>query len=550
LSAAQLNPFERSLHRAASLVGQWATRAPSGDASIRDALTVDGLSLWDVMAPELSLYYVPDSLAPRARPRSLRRILGPYLSALKYARPRRESPNTSDCSRWPEGATALFIGFTPYLARDVLQPVIGLLRGSALTPVMLEAGSGISDTSAHSTHRHRDACAAEQGYRFAVSARQAAARVTGDPRYQQLFADDGRVLWPLVKPGIRKAFHIVASRLLPDTVAVARHVLEVHRPAVIVSIDVADPRTRVYSALGAALGIPTVQVQSGGDIVTECVEWRFLMDAVVAAQGTAARQVLLQHGVPAHKIVVTGSPRHDRLTPADSEHVAEFRTRFSIPRGNRAVLFASSYSLQAFENNLADTVALLRAMKQSMFAAVAAVPGVSLVVKPHPLENVAETRALTGDASRISFAEPSEDIRPLASACDAFFTLGSTATLDGIVLGKPTVCPAFPGWTISDLFIRTGAVVAPRSEPEIVATLREIAADGGADILRRHADRRREYLSSVVCEGGQGATRRIADLITQLASDPQQAAGSCVAEVKDQHHRHSPQRPRQSGVAD
>ncbi len=513
---------------------------------------MDGLSLWDVMAPELALYLVPHSLAPRARPRSLRRILGPYLSALKYARPRRESPDTSDCARWPDGPTALFIGFTPYLARDVLQPVIALMGGgAALTPVMLAAGSEGDDAAAHSTRRHRDARAAEQGYRFAVSARRAAARVTGDPRYQQLFTEDGRAMWPLVKDGIRKAFHIVASRLLPDAVAVACHVLEVHRPSVIVSIDVADPRTRIYSALGSALGIPTVQVQSGGDIVTECVEWRFLMDDVVAAQGTAAREALLQHGVPADKIVVTGSPRHDRLRPADSERVAEFRARFAIPPGNRAVLFASSYWLQAFENNLTDTVTLLRTMKQSMFAAVAAVPGVSLVVKPHPLENVAETRALIGDASRISFAEPSEDIRPLASACDAFFTLGSTATLDGIVLGKPTVCPAFPGWTMSNLFIRTGAVVAPCSEQEIVATLREIATDGGAEILRCHADKRREYLSSVVCEGGQGATRRIADLIGALAPGGRQVSRGCVTPVAEQHHRHSPpQRPRQAGGAD
>jgi|GEM_PF-1235990 len=514
----ELNSFEKSLDRSSTLVKRWGALAPGGEPGIRELLTVGGLSMWDVMAAELALYLIPDGLADRSGRRTLRQVLTPYLRPLKYAFWKSAPVDTGDCSRWPPGKTALFLGFTPYLARDVLQPVIDLLlREPGLTPVLLTALPGGGTAPAHSVHRHRSIACVGEAREFARAMRRASAILTGKDRYRRLFADEGRPLWPLVEHGVRRAFEVSASRILPDAAAVARHILTVHRPAVIVSIDVADPRTRIYTLLGAALGIPTVQVQSGGDIGRECVEWRFFLDDVVAAQGDSSRDMLLSHGVPAEKTRVTGSPRHDGLVGASAHLTGEFRRRFGVPPENRTVVFASSYFLEIFENNLAETGSLLRAMKKAMFAAVAAVPGVSLIVKPHPLENVAETRALVGDPSRVAFAEPGEDIRPLACACDAFFTMGSTATLDALVLGKPTVCPAFPGWVISDAFVRTGAVAVPRSERDIVDILREIAADGGAAILRRHAAKRSEYLSKVVRDGGQGATRRIADLLAELA---------------------------------
>jgi hypothetical protein len=472
------------------------------------------------MSVELALYLIPDGLAEKRGKRTFRQMLTPYLRPLKYAIWRSSPVNDSDCARWPSGKTALFIGFTPYMARDVLHPLIDLmLKENGLTPVLLNADSGLvgdGDAYVHSIHRHRSQETVNEARELAKSIRRASATLTGENSYQQIFADEQRPLWHLVKHGVRRAFSVHASFFLPDIIAVARHILTNHRPSVIVSIDVADPRTRVYSMLGKALGIPTVQIQSG-PVDQGVVEWRFLLDDIVAAQGSQARDVFISHDVPLEKIHVTGSPRYDELVVANDQEITNFRQRFEVPPGNRTVVFASSYFLEIFENNMAETGILIRAMKKTMFAAVAAVPGITLIVKPHPLENVAETRALVADHSRIVFAKPKEDIRPLIKACDAFFTLGSTATLDGLILGKPTACPAFSGWVISDPFIKTGAVLVPRSEDDIVAALREIVEDAGSRIFQQHAIKRSEFLDAVVRDGGRGATRRIADMLNALA---------------------------------
>lgn len=516
-----LNTFIESLQNSSRLVSKWSRQRPPGRASVQELLTVEGISVWDMMAAELALFLIPDGLAKRKRRESIWQLLVPYFRLIKYAFWKKAPVNTGDCSKWPSGNTALFLGFTPYMARDVLQPVIDLmLKEDGLVPVLLlESPPATGSVAVHSVQGHRSLETVNEARELAKAIRKASSILCGNDSYRQLFADSesGSRLWPKVKHGVTRAFWIRASIFLPDTIAVARHILTTHRPAVIVSIDVADPRTRVYSLIGKTMGIPTVQVQSG-PVDQGVVEWRFLLDDVVVAQGNQAKDVFLSHGVPPEKIHVLGSPRYDNLTKANEKEIGAFRQRFNVAHGNRTVVFASSYSLDIFENNLAEAMTLLKVMKKAMFEAVAAVPGVTLIVKPHPLENVEETKALVGDHSRIKFALPREDIRPLIAASDALFTLGSTCTLDGLILGKPTICPAFPGWGFCDLFIETGAVQGPRSQIEIVESLQEIVADAGLGILQRHAQRRSEYLTSVVRDEGKGATRRITDLLNALGS--------------------------------
>ena len=513
-----LNIFEQTLHKSSNLVKKWGVLGPPDDKSLRELLTINEISVWDVMAVELALYHIPNGLAEKSEHRTLRQILTSYLRPLKYALRKTAPIDTSDCGRWPSGNTALFLGFTGYLARDVLQPVVDMmLREDGLTPVFLtenvtsSAGAATSTHSAHSAHRHRCGVAARDASEFTIAIRRVSSILTGDDRYRHVFEDERRQLWPLIKEGVLKAFHAHAVHYLPETVAIARHILTVHRPAIIVSIDVADPRTRTYTQIAKALGIPSVQVQAG-PVSPGHVEWRFLQDELVAAQGDISRDVLISHGVTPDKIFVTGSPRYDGLSGATDCEIRALRERFAIPQANRIVVLASSYA--------GDHIAYeqpLRSMNKAMFAAVAKVLGVTLIVKPHPLVDGAEMRAMVADFSRVSFAKSGEDIRALIRSCDALFTFGSTATFDGLVLGKPTACIALPGWSFSDWVMQSGAVMALRSEQDIVAAMREIVADGGARILQRHAAKRSEYLSSTLCEEGQGATRRIVDLLNAKA---------------------------------
>ena len=56
---------------------------PNGK-SLREHLTVDEISLWDIMAPTIALYYVPVSLNMKRTNGSILRRLRPYITYTKH----------------------------------------------------------------------------------------------------------------------------------------------------------------------------------------------------------------------------------------------------------------------------------------------------------------------------------------------------------------------------------------------------------------------------------------------------------------------------------
>lgn len=514
----KLNDLESSLHRSTRLVKAWSERKLLGGSTFSDLLKINGVSLWEAMQVELALYLVTDSLADRSGRKSLKQILTPYLRPIKYAFWRPSTENSSGCRQWPIGKTVLFLSFNNYLVRDVLHPVMDILKDeTSLTPVLLtdnpELHSGVEHIHSINFHRTKHAVAESTALRGLIL--QLTGRFVRDKHCQSIFTERDIPLWAKVKQNIKRAFRVHASFYLPDIIAVAKHILEVHQPSAIISIDMADPRTRIFSILGKGLGIPTIQVQSGA-VGPEAVEWNFLIDDVVMAQGRQSRDYFISHGVPSEKIYITGSPRYDNFKVGSDVQIDNMKKRFGIPGDNLIILLASSYFLEIFENNLATTDIVLMDMKKAIFNAASKYPDLTLVVKPHPLERVEETMALSTGINNIVFAEKNEDIRPLISVCDAFFTFGSTATLDGIILEKPTICPAFPGWMISDNFIKTGSVPAPKNQIEIDLLLREIINDRGLSILNRHKSNRLSFLDEVVYQSDDKASRRIVGLVEQF----------------------------------
>ena len=515
----ELNTFEASLHRSAKLVKEWGDHKLPDGGSLRSLLTIKGLSMWDVMTVELALYLVPDSLAIRVKRRSLRQVFTPYLRPIKYAFWKPSELNFSDCARWPTGKTALFLGFSDYLARDIFHPVMSLMVDDGrITPVLLsdnqERHSGFQHV--HSMHRHRTQSCIDESLSFRKLILKATTQLVSLNAYRSIFSENGISLWKQLRQSIKRSFRVHASYILPDIIAVAWHILKVHKPSVIISIDTADPRTRIYSLIGKTLGIPVVQIQSGA-VGSEATEWNFFLDDLVMAQGPQSKKFFISHGVPDDKICITGSPRYDRITIASKAEISQVKARFGIEEKTIMVLLASSYSSEIFENNLAKTTELLLEMKKVIFSCASKYPELTLIVKPHPIEDVQQTKLLAKGLKNIVFADAKEDIRPLICACDAFITFGSTSTLDGIILEKPTICPAFPGWIISDNFIKTGSVPAPESGDEISKLLEQIIFDGGSSMIQHHSEKRSKFLDEVVLDGGTGAAKRIVDSLYRIS---------------------------------
>lgn len=498
-----------------------ATTLPWGK-TLSEVLTVDDLPFWEIFATELAYRHLTTAVASVGPLARTKQGLRPYLLRLKHWTRAARWRRTSDgCSSWPAGKTVLCLGFTERMYRDVLEPVVErVVTRNAFSAVVLAetAQSGKRSLSAgvcvyQTTSQHWDAHVEDRLRHL----KQALAQVEKQFKSSKALAALQMGLDPSLSSALEQLFHLLFKGYIPlmaPQAVLARHILEKHRPAIVLSPDTADSRARVYSLLCRQMGIPCLDVQFGltGD---EAIEWRFFAASAVAVWGNGPKQFLINHGVAEEKIHVTGSPRHDSLVSPPAAVFDSFRATFGQTGTRKIVVLASTYTDSA-HGDYTDP-GILRDMKLAIFRAADCSSGLLLIVKPHPHENVDETRALCGNCQNVVFAEQTSDIRAVIAVCDAFISFGSTATIDALIADKLTVCPIFPGWPFSDVFRDSGAVLVPQSEDELMALfkkletgnlLKEKAALGGA---------RSAYLQEISHQPDGLASARIEKLVLEMA---------------------------------
>jgi hypothetical protein len=513
-----------TLQYSSRLVKMWGQSHLPDGRTLSEALTLDRIPFWEAFAVELARIYVPAALSAEASPSDITRMVRPYLIRAKYGLRDfiRDRHSTNGCSAWPTGHIILCLGFIDYIYRDILQPVaIRLVERPEVKVVSLsDKAWQKANPSPHQNVLYQTVWEHwNQQVALQVSKlKRALDRTEKDLRTSNMLSsivrDGGQCLWGQFE-NVFDRFFRADLPLLVRQAAVARHILEDHRPALVISPDVADPRTRVYTLICRQMGIPCIEVQFGlaGD---EGIEWRFFSADNVAALGETSKEALLKHGIPTDKIIITGSPRHDSLVNnvPDTEMKSK-RANLGVPEKCAMVLLASAYQLTAYDEY--SSPELLCSMKRSVFEAADNTPGIFLVVKPHPLEDVNETRALAGKSKNIIFVSQKSDIRELTRICDAFVSFGSTSTADALISGKLTICPVFPGWVWSDLYKNSGATLVPTSAAEVLEIFRFIANGAHGSAIAKLEPARQNFLSQWVYRADGLAAERVAKLVLQTA---------------------------------
>ncbi len=500
-----MNEINRRLWEASDWVTALANaRLPDG-STLREALTFDGISLYDAAAPDLAIYLFPEAMQGRqAHPvaHHLRCWLGPVRARLRA----RRNPETKPL---PAPGHWLLLGFSEYMRRDVLEPfAASLKRHERGLPVTVQdtpenEGAALSVWQAWDEHAARTAADLR---RMLERVRSLALAKDGLP--QTARSPQGKPLWPEIGQTLQQ---LLINRLPTQAalVALAETWMRRAKPAAVLCPDVADPRARIFVLVAKKHGVPTIEVQFGncGD---EAVEWRFSLAHHIAAWGTASAEVMGKHGAPADRIVCTGSPRHDALLHGSAEARRLVRDALGLPADARMVLFASSVADLKYGDGK-DLEALQRTQKAIVEAAAQA-RGWHLVYKPHPLEDPEDVQRVAEHKANVTLLGRQHDIRQLVQACDVFVSLGSTATLDAIMLGKPTLCAVLPGWIWAQNYEQSGAVVVARSESELEDAVSRLAEPATCTVLQAGlAPARQSFLQRYVHAADGRASERIAE---------------------------------------
>lgn len=493
-------------------------KLPNG-STLAESLTLMEIPFWDIFAPELAWRHLTTVQAAKSPASKVFLLIKPYFRNLwnsvrnLFHRKKKARADVDVL----HSNSVVCLNMTPRMYEDVLAPVASYIKRSISTQVVVLKSGGRNIDVQCSTP---DVCW-DMDYWDGDSdctARKVRAELRDLLRTGQLFAsiDNLQDVSSDMKASLRLMVHLLLKTYLPqlvDHAVVAMSILTKRRPALIISADTSDARCRIYTVLASRIGIPSLEIQFGlaGD---EAVEWRFFAADHVAVWGTDAKKALLQQGVPEASILLAGSPRHDSLVNRTAEQCAELRAHYVSGDLRPIILLASTY----VDSTHADFAhpSVLQEMKRWIFESAKKHPELILAVKPHPHENVAELQKLINGVANIYLFDKNIDIRDLIVICNVFMSFGSTATIDALIAGKPSICPIFQGWPFSAYFQETGAVFVPKNAEEIESIFSEVGSTGGFEQSSSLLRSREQFLRKNAYLADGNAAKRIGDAAIQM----------------------------------
>jgi hypothetical protein len=520
------------LRRSALLVKSIGGSLLPDGRTLSDALTIDGIPYWEVFAVELSRIYLPPCLSGIDGKGFFAKVIRPNLVRAKYfARDLvRLNKHLNEYSVLSSCAAILCLDFSDHISRDVVQPVVlDLADNHDKKIICLRDREWLhSSGTSHPNVLFRTTWNF-WGDELRLNARSLG-RQLGTIRKLLTKSKALEHIVDEIDPNLQGVIQPALNRLLVGEFAslirhgvLSRHILEQQRPSLVFAGDIADPRTRIYILQCKALGIPCLGLQFGM-IGPASIEWSFFPADLVAVWGEDSKETLISHGVPSSKIAITGSPRNDSLFNFPASETFAIKKKLSIPEGYPVVLLASTFQLENYDKYSAPE--LLRAMKKAIFDSADQFNNVYLVVKPHPSEDENETKSFASTNPNIIFVSRTEDIRELIKICDCFISFGSTATVDALLLNKLVICPAFPGWVWSKLFIDTGAVHSPTSPEEISDVFKLISTSRYAILGNQLTPARDQLLENWIYRNDGLSAKRIANLALSMLPGGRNATDS------------------------
>jgi|TARA_B110000879_G_scaffold212475_1_gene308915 hypothetical protein len=512
----------KSLNFSADLVEVFGNIKLENGSTLKQALIIDGFSFWDVVSPELAHSHIPKILASN-HPPGFFDIIKSYILSMDFIfRKINLTKNKTVIEPVLGEINVLCLGFVTQMYRDVINPIVTTLdKHENINTLILSDKRWDKLESAFSNR-----CSFQSIWSFwnedshikAAEIEIAICNVQKVTEDMNVFLDalpeDIKHLSGHFKILFRTLFNFYLPRIARQVV-VARKVLNLYKPKITVSPDVSDSRARIYTILARQLGITSLDVQFGL-AGKEAVEWRFLYADYVAAWGQLSKEAILNQGISPNRIIVTGSPRHDYQFAFSNQEMINQRRSLGVPDNAKLFVLASTYTLKT-HNKYSDPE-ILKGMKNAVFDAFRDTPNAFLLVKPHPVENESENKALIGHSQNIVQVSRDSDIRELIKICDNFISFGSTATIDALIARKLTICPIFPGWVFSNFFKKSNSVIIPTSAAEMKAVVKDIVV-GLGEKLSPNDDARKEFLKKhIFTLDGNSALRIekvILDIITQ-----------------------------------
>lgn len=240
----------------------------------------------------------------------------------------------------------------------------------------------------------------------------------------------------------------------------------------------------------------------------------------IAVSGERARELFINQGVSAHKIVITGLPRLDSIITKSTER-DEFIHKLSVGKGERkVVLYLPDY---AAEHKMI-TFAAQEEIARCIISSCQQITEVLLVIKPHPGEDPDYYSVMAKDLNSDALIYRGTHLHDLIRASDAVITGISTTGLETLALGKPLVNinlhtrgGYFPHKWEYIPYIRSGVAFGVHHLDELPdAIKRALHDDDNEEEKKKLMARSVRFVSDYLYKLDGKASQRVADLIIEM----------------------------------
>ena len=521
-----MTELTESFHKSAALVKLWGRAKLQDGKTLEDILTIEGISMWSVVSPILAMSYIPDLVSkPSIHKSPLAKIKRFAINEAKKTKRHlfdckaKMASNTVGCDSWPKDSTFLCLGFTHYISRETLYPVANKLsiRPESSVVVIDDLFSAENLLIEHfevirqSVWQHWYPAINYDISKMRKALKSATTQLY-EPSGLKKIVEASGFHWCDVKHLFDWLLQAYMPRLLVY-VAIAKHIVSCHRPALIISPDVNNPLTRIFCLAGKLNRIKTLEVQFSFYGAND-VEWYFFVADHLAVTGNENFKLMLDRGISPEKMTVTGSARYDSLLSWPIEHVMNIRKQLGISVEKKLVLFASQpYYFGAFCNP-----AIRHKMINGLFDAVSNVSGIKLVVKPHPGDDPNELMSIAKGYNNIIFTARSLDIRDLIKASDVFVTFYSSTTFDALAMNKPTINLAYPKANPSNPIENSGATLVAKNDEEVSRFINSISSGKIDELFDGLSNARDVFLYNWFYQLDGRAAERIESIALNMAS--------------------------------
>lgn len=522
LNTAAADDIRTSFHNSAELVNQWGRSLLPDRRTVEEALTISGIPFWSVISPTLAFGYISKILSRPAQ----NYLLKDYLRVLAQQTKRSIGDNVlprlayrKETAYPANKHNFLFLGFSPYIYRETLQPVATRLArrpDSSVTVIddlFLRKAKTITTDGLmfHSVWQYWDADVARTRKKMCLELKNATHLLLAGQGLPAIVEDSG-LSWQRVRAVLNWLLKVYLFQVVTQS-AIALQIMKQQNISLLISPDVNDPRTRIFCLAGKLAGVKTLEIQFGFYGEND-IEWRFFKADRLAVTGEANLEIMRGHGIPPEKMTITGSPRYDQALAWPQDLVKNMRSKLGVPADKVMFLFAS----QPYYYGSFASAEIRREMLSKLFSATAGMKKVILVVKPHPLEDAAELAEMTRGNKNILFADKLSDIRDLIKATDIFATFFSGTTFDSLVMNKPTINIAFPGSCGNNLFENCGATFVARNGDDILQILNLIDNGHSEEFFNKLSSARAHFLQQWFYRLDGQAAERIEALTLEMAS--------------------------------